>query len=375
MPSIVGATQLPDGNAITASGEVTDMQRTLFVHIGTHKTGTSSIQNFLRSHEMKMRECGIFVPKSGTLNAKSGHHNVAWEMRKDSRYDSRFGGIDQLVSELKTSTEPAAVISSEDFEYLVQYPSELKAFDQRIEAAGFSTRYIVYFRDRDSYARSLYCELEIAGFVDDFVKFRESIEYLGYVRVNKDLYYEFRYDLFVRNWEAILGPKIHACSYDEAVHGTGLLPSFLMKIGASNDLVDESRIAPVVNTMFDKFQQLAHELAVVKNSRSWRVTAPLRRILSYCRRVSFRKTVTSSKQALSAESSSLHFAYNAIGADHSDGRAKDVPYRSQMPGVAEGSRERFAPGDTQASRRTQTSRAASPLGRTSVQKSANRLPQ
>jgi hypothetical protein len=258
-----------------------DLPRTLFIHIGTHKTGTTSIQNFLRDHATRLKECGVFVPQSGTLNANSGHHNIAWELRKDPRYNPGIDGIDDLVSELRTSSERTAVISSEDFEYLVQYPSELKAFDERIEATGFSTKYVVYFRDRDSYARSLYCELESAGLVDDFDKMRQSIENIGYVRVDRDLYYEFRYDRFVESWETILGPKVDSYTYEAAVHGMGLLPSFLLTIGASKQLIDESRAATAINTMFDKYQQVALELAAVKNSRSWRATSPLRGVASF----------------------------------------------------------------------------------------------
>ena len=179
--------------------------------------------------------------------------------------------------------------------------SELRAFDKRIEGAGFSTKYIVYYWQEDSYARSLYCELEVARLVNNFDEFRQSIEKLGYVRVNGDLYYEFRYDLFVKNWENILGLKVRAYSYDEAVQGVGLLPSFLLTIGASEQLIDESQIAPAVNTMFDKFQQVAHQLAAVENSRSWRITAPLRGIVSFFIRFSQRLTAILSKKSLAVE--------------------------------------------------------------------------
>jgi hypothetical protein len=299
-------------------------RRTLFVHIGTHKTGTTSIQNFLRRHSTRLRECGVFVPKAGTLNPTSGHHNIAWEIRKDPRYNPRIDGVAELVEELKTSNESTAVISSEDFEYLVQYPSELKAFDDRVEAAGFSTKYVVYFRERDSYARSLYCELEVdcelevARLADNFDEFRQSIEKLGYVRVNGDWYYEFSYDRFVKNWENILGPKVRAYNYDESVQAMGLLPSFLLTIGASKQLIDESRRAPSVNTMFDKFQQMAHQLATmsdklqqvshqlaaVENSRSWRITAPLRGTVSFFIRLSHRLA----KRNLAAELDPHSFA-------------------------------------------------------------------
>jgi hypothetical protein len=289
------------------------LRRTLFVHVGTHKTGTTSIQNFLRYHSTRLKECGVFVPKAGTLNPTSGHHNIAWEIRKDPRYNARIDGIAELVEELKASNESTAVISSEDFEYLVQYPSELKAFDDRVEATGFSTKYIVYFRERDSYARSLYCELEVARLVDNFDEFRQSIEELGYVRVNGDWYYEFRYDLFVKNWKKLLGPKVRAYSYDESVQGMGLLPSFLLTIGASKQLIDESQKAAAANTMFDKFQQVAHQLAAVENSRSWRSTAPLRGVVSFFIGLSQR---LSSKKPLAAELDHNSFADGCLKSQH-----------------------------------------------------------
>jgi hypothetical protein len=288
----------------------TDLARpTLFVHIGTHKTGTTSIQNFLRAHASSLRLCGIFVPTAGTLNHVSGHHNIAWQARNDPRYRTHAGGIDELIAELKCSQANTAVVSSEDFEYLLQYPRELRAFDELLEKAGFTTKYLVYFREVEGYARSLFCELESGkDWADaDYDAFRKSIQSQGFVRTNGDWHYEFRYELFVEKWQAILGRKIHKYSYDEAVRGVGLLPSFLMTIGASQTIVDESFNAPMLNTMFDKYQRLAIELNTVfdkyqrleielmaiKSSTSWRLTAPLRNTVDCCRRVLRRLTIIS----------------------------------------------------------------------------------
>jgi hypothetical protein len=55
--------------------------------------------------------------------------------------------------------------------------------------------------------------------------------------------------LFVEKWQAILGRKIHKYGYDEAVRGFGLLPSFLMMIGASRTIVEKSLNAPMLNSM------------------------------------------------------------------------------------------------------------------------------
>lgn len=249
---------------------------TLFVHIGTHKTGTTSIQNFLRTHASSLRDCGILVPTAGTLSPVSGHHNIAWQIRNDSRYRIKAGGVDELIAELKYSEASTGVISSEDFEFLSQYPRELRAFDERLDAAGFMTKYLVYFRDLEEYAKSLFCELETINGWADFGVFLKSIKNEGFVRMNGDWHYEFRYGLFVEQWEGIIGQKIHKFSYDEAVLGLGLLPSFLTTIGASKVIIDESLNAPLFNTMFDKYQQVVLELTAIKASTSWRLTAPLR---------------------------------------------------------------------------------------------------
>jgi hypothetical protein len=257
---------------------------TLFVHIGTHKTGTTSIQNFLRTHAPQLRACGISVPTAGTVGPVSGHHNIAWQIRNDPRYRIKAGGLDELIAELKYAQASTGVISSEDFEYLSQYPRELRAFDECLEAAGFTTRYLVYFRDVEGYAKSLFCELESISGWADYGVFRKSIQNDGFVRINSDWHYEFRYGLFVEQWQAVVGPKIQKYSYDEAVRGLGLLPSFLMTIGASAAVVDESLKAPMFNTMFDKYQQVVLELTAIKASTSWRLTAPLRSTVRFYRR-------------------------------------------------------------------------------------------
>jgi hypothetical protein len=283
------------------------VEPTLFVHIGTHKTGTTSIQNFLRTHASSLRECGIFVPTAGTLNPLSGHHNIAWQVRNDPRYTTRAGGVDELIAELKCSQASTAVISSEDFEYLAQYSRELAAFDARLETAGFTTKYLVFFRDAEEYARSLFCELKPPMGQADYSKFIKSIRDEGFIRVNGDWHYEFRYELFAEKWEAAVGPKIHKYSYDEAVCGLGLLPSFLLTIGASKAIVDESLNAPILNTTFDKYRQLALEsqqlalecqqlalaLTAIKHSTSWRLTSPLRSTMEHWRRILPRLTTFS----------------------------------------------------------------------------------
>ena len=159
------------------------------------------------TYSASLRKCEIFVPTAGTLNFASGHHNIAWQIRNNSRYRIDAGGVDELIAELKSSEATTAVISSEDFEYLSQYPGELKTFDGCLEAAGFATKYLVYFRNEDAYARSLFCELRSVGPFANYDAFRKSLQDQGYILVNGDWYYEFRYETFIERWESILSDQ------------------------------------------------------------------------------------------------------------------------------------------------------------------------
>ncbi len=44
----------------------------LILHIGTEKTGTTSIQNFLKLNRIKLKKHGYYIPKSPAL--PSGNH-------------------------------------------------------------------------------------------------------------------------------------------------------------------------------------------------------------------------------------------------------------------------------------------------------------
>lgn len=135
------------------------MQKRIFIHIGTHKTGSTSIQGFLAQQSERLRAGGIFTSKIGAYNKTGGNHNVAWELCDHFSFDPKFGGVADLLNELSASDLPTAVISSEDFEYLALVPDRMRSFDAQLTELGYDTHYLVYFRNFASYAKSLYLEL------------------------------------------------------------------------------------------------------------------------------------------------------------------------------------------------------------------------
>lgn len=134
------------------------MSRTLYVHLGPRKTGTSAIQAVLRSHDNST----IIYPKVG-LWGDGSHHGLVFaffgESRKPRQKIVAPGDIDRLLRKLvreANSSDRNILISSEtlgegrDFEaFIVQLLSSLSMTPGQVEI-------LVGCREHFSRAASLY---------------------------------------------------------------------------------------------------------------------------------------------------------------------------------------------------------------------------
>src|ERR1700730_7163972 len=149
------------------------MRPVCFLHIGTHKTGTSSVQTLLRSNELHLERNGIFIPRSGRALPHTGHHNLAWELTGDSRFNPAYGSLQDVISEIRSRNPPAVCLSSEDFEHLHRKPKSLYRIRQILNSIGYEVKIVVYLRPQADYIESAYIELLKNGV---YLGFRE---YLG----------------------------------------------------------------------------------------------------------------------------------------------------------------------------------------------------
>jgi len=217
----------------------------VFVHIGTHKTGSTSIQAFLRDNAARLAASGFFVPSAGVPACiGAGHHNVAWQLCGDPRYRQADGDLRDVLRQIERSRLPRAILSSEDFESLVARPRDLASFDRAFRAAGHSLRYVAFFRSPDDYALSLFRELRKHGYRGSFRAFICEIADSGRFASYGPWYFEFDHRRFARAWQAVCGRTLVARSYDEASRRSGVIPEFLRLIGAPDPLVDSARAAP-----------------------------------------------------------------------------------------------------------------------------------
>lgn len=207
--------------------------RLLYIHIGTHKTGTTSIQWYLSRHVRKLRGYGFHVPKAGRLTRDlAGHHNVAWTALGDVRADPRRGALDALLAELEAARALKAIISSEDLEFLADRPDVLRGFEARIRAAGWTPIYLVFLRSPGAYMLSVFQELLKHGNPLQFDAFSDQVLAGGTYRSRHDHVLHMDYGLFVEKWRAAASGELRIRSYDIAMSGRGVVPEFMRAIDA-----------------------------------------------------------------------------------------------------------------------------------------------
>lgn len=133
--------------------------RTLYLHIGFGKTGTTAVQDFLYRERIKLRDMGLFYPEVGLRG--TGHHDlVTVSANEIDATTSR--NLDVLTQELEASGTPSAILSSEFFCFLKE--RQITYLATRLQASR--VRVIFYVRPQRKLIESAYLQWQRVG--DDY---------------------------------------------------------------------------------------------------------------------------------------------------------------------------------------------------------------
>ncbi|MFJ2758255.1 hypothetical protein ACIO3S_21835 [Nocardioides sp. NPDC087217] len=155
------------------------MQKTLIVHSGTFKTGSTAIQTFLAraSREGKLPP-EIAYPTIGRGTHSVQHQNLYSQLLGEVLFTPALGTWEQLVESIASGTAETTVISCESFSLLK--PEHISAIGEYARQAGAKVRWVHYVRDQATFYNAFYVERlmvmrpEHAELVDlPFEEFRE----------------------------------------------------------------------------------------------------------------------------------------------------------------------------------------------------------
>lgn len=135
----------------------------IFIHIGTHKTGTTSIQNILFSNKDELKNKNILYPSSGCTNTKA-HHNLVYQSAKSWKYKEAFGGWRELENEVSRMKPESVVLSAENFSGYFKNKKvidDIKSFCESIEATPVI---VACIRPQVDYIDSIYSQNCATGY-------------------------------------------------------------------------------------------------------------------------------------------------------------------------------------------------------------------
>lgn len=127
----------------------------IFLHIGTHKTGSTAIQHHLSHNRKRLAENGILYPRIG--RDRFAHHEVAWAVRAKpgAKLPRKVGPevLKELTDRLSSTNCHTAILSSEEFEFVIA-ADQVKLLKRTL--GSDDVRVLVYVRRQDKLLVSEY---------------------------------------------------------------------------------------------------------------------------------------------------------------------------------------------------------------------------
>ncbi|WP_156443739.1 hypothetical protein [Burkholderia savannae] len=214
--------------------DVFRMMRTrhCYLHIGTHKTGTSSVQDSLTRAPQQLEEAGFYFPRTGQWESGSGQHGLAVQARSNA-HDAL---VEALIREIETIPHHI-ILSSEEFSHMLwRNTAGFQHLVDRLSGIADKITVILYLRRQPDFIESNYLERLKSRFHLGFSTY-------AHARMHHDLAeFPLDYRKLIERLDHVRGIRIEVRAYDSASK-PGILQDFLGVIGwPSNVPLAESRI-------------------------------------------------------------------------------------------------------------------------------------
>jgi hypothetical protein len=264
----------------------------LYLHIGLPRTGTTTIQHFLRINASILARHGIIYPDAG--RSYEAHHELAASLEGVSRDWVRSIDADAVLgalrSEVMSSKPNKVVLSSEIFAFIRNAKILRDAFQKEYDVVV-----LLFLRRQDEWIESCYRQDVTVG------EFRGTIdEYLNVRQHHLD------FNRLVEFWEALIGVdnvKVHVAKPSSAstniqrafleMCGISWQPDFVVNedanLSLSNDCIEFLKCSPDSRRISMRYQRLIALLADYSKEypdapSNKHILTPLQRqsILTFC---------------------------------------------------------------------------------------------
>jgi hypothetical protein len=193
-------------------------KRVCYIHVGPHKTGTTSIQWFLKENRAELLRQGYFVPESENMHG--AHHPLVRQLCGQEMPKRQPDWVTKFARAIKETACEVIVISSEVLEDLLRNRHYAKEFFNRIGEFNLEPKLVFFPRNQSQLINSRYTEV-VRGFLRS-----ESFETL----VQAEICHPNRYSHLIALADAFSATLI-AQPFTEETISRGVVPEFLRAIG------------------------------------------------------------------------------------------------------------------------------------------------
>ena len=193
------------------------MRRKLVVHIGTVKTGSTSIQEVLHRLPLALEREGVHVPVAATWrgcakNLDGAHHPI-------------LGGWEDMLYEVRRSAARLCVISNENFTWHREALETARRIEALARAARRDVKVVGYVRPQHQFVESLYVQN-----VRDGEALGPFETQLRTMLDHSHADYETRFG----PWREVFGERLAVYPLEATRNRGGLLSHFLSLLGADS---------------------------------------------------------------------------------------------------------------------------------------------
>lgn len=190
----------------------------IVLHIGTTKTGTSSLQQYFSKHAADLRAQGVLYPLAGrNAPGQIAHHNLCYQKQKSrvntGVFKPQVGTWSEALAEIDGAPVSAGIISSEAF--MNCRPHHVAGYAK--ELAGRDVKLVAYVRRQDKWLQSAWNQLARFGRCSlDFQEFYADVRRRG----------RGEYHQMLQAWVETFGTAAVAVRNFDALSSRGIVPDF-----------------------------------------------------------------------------------------------------------------------------------------------------
>ena len=193
---------------------------TVYLHIGYPKTGTSSIQVFLRDNAPALQSFGYFVPLIGQGRV-GGHHALVRTLIGLPVSPRQAVSEAAILSELSAAKDRAVLISSEMLSGLLGDRAQAQTLFGKLRGSHPRIVLIMYVRNQPQFLNSAYSQ----G-VKSFRRADDFRAYLAQVLSHVDQYSYNRWIPLARD----LGIELRARPFSKQIREDGIIRDYLRAV-------------------------------------------------------------------------------------------------------------------------------------------------